>query len=122
MPQIIDLTTFTDQRGYLTVIENILPFSINRIYYIYGVNNSKRGNHRHKETTQAAIAISGNCNIYIQASAYSEIEVITLNSPSKCLIIMPTDYHWMDSFSSDCVLLVLASHNYDPDDYIFEPY
>ena len=47
MAHIIDLKTFTDKRGNLTVIEKVIPFDIKRVFYIYGVDDSKRGGHRH---------------------------------------------------------------------------
>jgi hypothetical protein len=37
-------------------------------------------------------------------------------------MIEPEDFHWMDQFSPDAILMVLASEYYDPKDYIFEPY
>ena len=40
MAHIIDLKTFTDDRGNLTVIEKVIPFDIKRIFYIYGVDDS----------------------------------------------------------------------------------
>ncbi|RYE57125.1 MAG: WxcM-like domain-containing protein, partial [Sphingobacteriales bacterium] len=33
MAQILDLKTFTDSRGNLTVIEKVIPFDIKRIFY-----------------------------------------------------------------------------------------
>jgi len=45
-----------------------------------------------------------------------------LNSSDKCLILEPEDWHVMDSFTSDSILMVLANEYYDADDYIFEPY
>ena len=40
MAELIDLKTYTDQRGNLTVIEKVIPFDIKRIFYIYGVDDS----------------------------------------------------------------------------------
>jgi dTDP-4-dehydrorhamnose 3,5-epimerase-like enzyme len=120
MGEIIKLTTFRDHRGSLTVLEKILPFEIKRIFYIYGVDNSIRGGHRHKKTIQAVICISGSC-IIENNNGISKSEV-TLDSPEKCLILNPEDYHYMHSFSENSILLVLASENYDPSDYIFEDY
>jgi len=57
MAILLDLKTFTDARGNLTVIEKVLHFEIKRIFYIYGVDNSIRGGHRHRRTYQAAIAL-----------------------------------------------------------------
>lgn len=119
MARIIDLPTFKDDRGNLTVIEKILPFEVKRVYYIYNAKG-KRGGHRHKETTQALIAVSGSCTIYCN----DNIQEITFNldNPNKCLILESKDWHTMDDFSSDCVLLVLSSHLYDVNDYIDDEY
>jgi hypothetical protein len=119
MPNIINLSTFTDARGNLTVIEKVLPFEIKRVFYIYGVNDSTRGNHKHKKTIQAAIAIQGSCDILVKQG--NNDLVFNLNTPSKCLILNPDDFHWMDNFTEDCILMVFASEYYDPNDYIFEP-
>lgn len=40
MAYLIDLRTFSNARGNLTVIEKIIPFDIKRIFYIYGVDDS----------------------------------------------------------------------------------
>ena len=64
MAYLIDLKTFTDKRGNLTVIEKTIPFDIKRIFYIYGVDESVRGGHRHKTTVQAAICLQGSCRIH----------------------------------------------------------
>lgn len=120
MPHLINLSTFTDSRGNLTVIEKVLPFDIKRVFYIYGVNNSLRGNHRHKKTIQAAIAIKGSCDIFVQEKG-SDL-VFNLNDPSKCLILNPEDFHWMDNFTNDCILMVFASEYFDKNDYIYERY
>jgi len=122
MPSLIDLKTFTDSRGNLTVIEKVIPFDIKRVFYIYGVDDSERGYHRHRKTIQAAIAIQGECCIVNQSGKGLPMEQYFLNSPSKCLIIYPKDFHWMKKFSKDCILMVFASEYYDVDDYIYEPY
>lgn len=119
MAAILDLPTKTDQRGSLTVIEKILPFEIRRVYYIWGNSgNFSRGGHSHLETSQALIAVSGRCSIGLRRMGYSS-EFI-LESPDKCLLLEPEDWHSMYNFSSDCVLLVLASKEYDPEDYVTE--
>lgn len=122
MAHIIDLKTFTDTRGNLTVIEKVLPFDIKRVFYIYGVDNSIRGHHRHKKTIQAAISLQGECRIMSQRDIDSAVEKFILNSPSQCLILGPNDYHWMENFSKDCILMVFASEYFDANDYIYEPY
>jgi dTDP-4-dehydrorhamnose 3,5-epimerase-like enzyme len=120
MAKIIDLKTFTDSRGNLTVIEKIIPFEIKRIFYIYGVDNSIRGGHRHHKTVQAAICIKGACTIYNNDG--STQEEFKLDQPDKCLILEPKDWHRMYNFTPDAILMVLASEYFDQSDYIFKEY
>jgi hypothetical protein len=116
----LDLQTFTDKRGNLTVIEKVIPFAIKRIFYIYGVDGSVRGGHRHRKTIQAAICIQGECKIYNNDN--SKEEIFHLDKPNKCLILETLDWHKMYEFSPDAILMVLASEDFDEADYIFEPY
>ena len=120
MPEIIQLNSFSNKRGALTVIEKIIPFDIKRVFYIYGVDDSVRGMHRHHKTIQAAICISGSC--IISNDNGNEKKEFLLDSPDKCLLLYPEDYHWMHKFTKNAILLVLASEYFDPQDYIYEPY
>ena len=119
MAHLLNLPTFKDSRGNLTVIEKILPFEIKRTYFIYEVTN-KRGGHRHKKTIQAFVCIGGSCEVYVNDGANKEI--FLLDSPDKCLIVEPKDWHTMDNFSDGVILLVLASEFYDHHDYIEKEY
>ncbi len=120
MADFITLKTFIDQRGNLTVIEKVIPFEIKRIFYIYGVDDSVRGKHRHHKTIQAAFCIKGECKIFSNDGVCNQ--VFHLNTPDKCLIINPADWHYMYEFSEDAILMVLASEYFDINDYIFENY
>lgn len=120
MTKLINLRTFTDIRGNLTVIEKVIPFNILRIFYIYGVDDSIRGGHRHYKTIQAAICIRGSCKIFSDNG--QKTEEYLLDHPGKCLIIEPEDWHTMYSFTEDSILMVLASEYFDENDYIFEKY
>ena len=120
MAYLIDLKTFTDKRGNLTVIEKVIPFNVKRIFYIYGVDDSKRGGHRHLKTIQAAVCIKGSCTIYNNDG--KKEENFQLDKPNKCLIVGPDDWHSMYNFTPDAILMVLASEYFEEADYIFEPY
>lgn len=120
MASLISLKTFTDKRGNLTVIEKIIPFEIKRIFYIYGVDESIRGGHRHHKTKQAAICIKGRC--IISNNDGEKKEEFILDSPDKCLILEPKDWHEMHHFTPDAILMVLASEYFEEKDYIFEKY
>jgi dTDP-4-dehydrorhamnose 3,5-epimerase-like enzyme len=120
MAHLLDLQTFTDKRGNLTVIEKVIPFDIKRIFYIYGVDDSIRGGHRHVKTVQAAICLKGSC--IISNNNNEKEEEFVLDSRDKCLILETKDWHQMHGFTEDAILMVLASEFYTPGDYIYEEY
>lgn len=123
MAKLIELPNYQDERGNLTVLDNIsklLPFTVNRVFYIYNVDDSIRGGHRHHITRQAAICIKGSCIVSNNNSVVKED--FLLDSPSKCLILEPADWHQMHNFTPDAIFLVFASHSFNPKDYIYEPY
>ena len=120
MAKLIQLNTFESDAGDLTVFEKILPGEIKRVFYIRGKEGHERGGHRHLNTWQALVCISGGCRVFVdngknQASFY-------LDSPEKCLLLAPEDWHVMDEFTESSILLVLANTQYEKDDYVFEPY
>jgi dTDP-4-dehydrorhamnose 3,5-epimerase-like enzyme len=120
MAHLINIQTFKDSRGILTVLDNIVPFEIKRLFYIYSVDHSQRGGHRHRGTYQAAICIKGSCKITNNNG--QETTIFDLDTPETCLMLNPEDWHVMHAFSTDAILLVLASTPFDPLDYIYEPY
>jgi hypothetical protein len=71
-------------------------------------------------TYQALIAIAGSCRIFVDSNDIQE--EYYLDSPEKCLLLAPEDWHTMNQFHNDTILLVVANTLYDPNDYIFEPY
>jgi len=115
----LDLPTFEDERGNLTVVENVLPFDIKRFYHIYDVT-SQRGGHRHIKTVQALICLNGSCDVYVNNG--NEETTFSLTSPTQSLILQPEDWHTMDAFTEGSTLMVFASENFDKTDYINEKY
>lgn len=116
---LIEFKTLGDDRGSLISLEQNknIPFEIKRIYYIFGTKeNVSRGFHAHRNLEQVAICLSGSCRFILDNG--KEKDEITLNSPAKGLYI--NNYIWreMHDFSSDCVLVVLASEHYMESDYI----
>lgn len=120
MAYLVNVPSHKDHRGSLHVLEKIVPFDIKRVYFIHGVPGHPRGGHRHKTSVQALICVAGSCSIY-NHDGNSE-ETFQLNSPDQCLIVEPKDWHIMQDFSKNAVLLVLASTPYDVNDYIDTPY
>lgn len=115
----IDFPIIGDERGNLVALEgnNNIPFDIKRVYYLFGMDpNLPRGFHAHQELVQVAICLKGHCSILMDDG--NKQEVVTLNSPSRGLVINAMQWHEMKDFSEDCVFMVLASDTYKEDDYI----
>lgn len=111
--------THGDARGDLVAIEEFkdIPFSVKRIYYMYGVGeNVTRGYHAHKELEQLLICIHGSCRVRIDDG--EEEQIVLLDKPNEGLYVANNMWREMFDFSSDAVLLVLASQLYDEADYI----
>jgi hypothetical protein len=117
-----DLETYsTPVRGSLTVVESGhgIPFTISRIFYIYGATpNCERGAHAHHDTWQAFIAIKGSFSLELTDSR--ESRQFALKDPNRALYVPPMIWARLHHFSSDAVCLVLANSLYDPADYIRE--
>lgn len=115
----IELNVLGDARGSLVALEqgNGIPFPLKRAYYIFANKmNISRGFHAHKKLKQVAICVSGKCRLILDNGQTRE--EVWLDSPTKGLIISNMIWREMYDFSHDCVLLVLASENYDENDYI----
>lgn len=108
-----------DSRGQLVAIEENkdIPFKIKRVYYIYNADsNIRRGFHAHKKLEQILICVHGSCKIHLD-NGFETAEVV-LNKPFEGLYLNSNIWREMYDFSSDAVLLVLASELYDESDYI----
>lgn len=117
----IELPKKIDHRGNLTFIESSqhLPFNIQRVYYLYDVpSGSERAGHAHKQLQQLFIAISGSFDIVLSDGKKSK--TFHLNRPYQGLYVCPMIWRVVNNFSSGSVCLVLASLNYDENDYYRE--
>lgn len=117
--ELIQLPMHSDERGDLTVLENQIPFSVKRIFWITN-SNATRGGHRHIETQQALCCLSGKCAVHINDGIKQSVQ--TLASPREILLVEPHEWHTMQFYDKSTVLLVLASHAYNKADYIYDPY
>ena len=105
--------------GGLSFIESLrdIPFEIKRIYCIYQTEaNQHRGFHAHKKNWQLLFCPYGSIDIVLDDGI--ETETVSLDSPSKGLILHPGLWREMIWKFDDSVLCVAASEYYDPDEYI----
>ena len=117
--QWINFPSLGDERGSLVALEGAktVPFEIKRVYYIFGTQPGvARGFHAHRKLRQVAVCVTGKCRMVLDDG--EKREEAWLDSPNKGLVINEMVWREMHDFSSDCVLLVLASEHYDESDYI----
>jgi dTDP-4-dehydrorhamnose 3,5-epimerase-like enzyme len=116
---IVNIPTHGDDLGLLGVLEAnaTVPFDIKRVYFIYGVPlGISRGSHGHKELQQLIVPVSGSFDVVLHDGSIEK--TFTLDSPAKGLLLEPGLWRNLINFSEDAVCMVLASHDYNEDDYI----
>jgi hypothetical protein len=107
-----------DLRGSLTAAEfSSLPFAPRRLFTVYDVpSETVRGSHAHRTCSQLLICTLGAVSCLVDDG--SAREEIRLARPDVGLHIAPMIWGTQWRYTRDAVLLVLASHPYDADDYI----
>lgn len=108
-----------DDRGQLVALEEYIdiPFEIKRVYYMYDtLEGVIRGGHAHKSLEQILVCVHGSCKVRLD-NGY-EKKIVPLERPYEGLYISHDMWREMYDFSSDAVLIVLASKIYDEQDYI----
>ena len=116
---LIELPRIKNRSGNISVVENNkeIPFITKRIFYLYDIpGGESRGAHAHKECHQFLIAASGSFEVKLNDGKV--IKTVMLNQPYKGLHIPPGIWASEVNFSSGSICLVLASHNYEENDYI----
>jgi len=117
--KIIQLPKVHATSGNITSINNGLdiPFDVKRVFYIYDIPSGEdRGAHAHKECHQLLVAISGSFEVEVFDGKNKGC--FFLNQPNLGLHIPPRIWASEVNFSGGGICLVLASHEYDSEDYI----
>lgn len=120
MAYLLKLPQHSSERGDLTVIEQVLPGKLKRIFYITNADGATRGGHRHHKAWQALICIQGSVDVSVAAKTQSCF--FALDSPTQCLILEPDDWHELENFRDSAIVLVVSNEYYDANDYIYERY
>lgn len=116
---VIQFADMGDERGKLVVIEGgqEIPFDIKRVFYIYESDSTVvRGQHANRESQFFLINVAGQSKVRITDG--TEEYIVELNKPMMGVYIPKMIWKDMYDFSSDSVLLVLASTHYSGKEYI----
>lgn len=114
-----DLKINSDNRGNLVAIEGMknIPFEIKRLFYIYGNQDAlPRAGHANRQNEQVLICLNGSCRIFLDDGIRKKHFII--NRPEQAFYIGKNVWVKIDEFSEGCILLVLASREYDPEDQV----
>ena len=110
-----------EARGNLTVgeIGKGLPFVPRRFFVISSVPGEDiRGEHAHRELHQLLLCLAG--SVVVDVDDGERRRTVVLDCPQVGLHLEPMVWASQHQYTADAVLLVLASREYDPADYIRE--
>ena len=116
---ILQFADLGDERGKLVVIEGnqAIPFDIKRVFYIYDSDSTVvRGQHANRESEFVLINVAGHSKVRITDG--KEELIVKLDKPMMGVYLPKMIWKEMYEFSSDSVLLCLASTHYDGSEYI----
>lgn len=113
------LRAVSDMRGSLSVgeFERDIPFTPKRYFLVYGVPTAEtRGEHAHLKCHQFLIAVNGSARVV--ADDGDTRQEFALDRNNLGLYLPPMTWGIQYRYSHNAVLLVFASDNYDPNDYV----
>jgi UDP-2-acetamido-3-amino-2,3-dideoxy-glucuronate N-acetyltransferase len=117
--ELYELPEVHERRGDLSVAEfdQDLPFAPKRYFLVHNVPvDEVRGQHAHRVCEQFLICVSG--SVTVELDDGQSREEIRLDAPNLGLYVPPRIWAAQRDFSAGGVLLVFASHAYEPKDYI----
>ena len=119
MIQLIELPKILDERGNLSFFEsgNFIPFSIERVYWIYDVpGGEQRGAHAYKTLQEFIVALSGSFDVVLHDGKSQK--KFTLNRSYYGLYVPPGVWRHLENFSTNSLALIAADKPYDEQDYM----
>jgi hypothetical protein len=116
-PDLIKFKEVIDSTGSLVVVQNDLPFDINRVFWIFDVEEGGvRGNHANISTQKVVICIKGWVEVELESPDGVKSNYVLQNKDEGLLI--PSLYWNKIKFHDKAVIICIASGNYNEQDYI----
>ena len=116
---LVDIPTFTDERGAISVMDKELPFEVKRVFWLHHIKEGKdRGAHALLDSEEIMIAIHG--SFVVDLDDIETKTSVLLDNPGKGLIIRPGIWFRTHSYNDDGVSLILASEEYARDKYTYD--
>jgi dTDP-4-dehydrorhamnose 3,5-epimerase-like enzyme len=117
--QLRRIRSAVDLRGSLVAADfsSDLPFVPRRVFTVFDVpTKDVRGEHAHRECQQFLLCVAGSVSCVVDNGTMRQ--EFRLSQPDVGLYVPAMVWGSQYNYSSDAVLLVFASHEYDAGDYI----
>ncbi len=117
--KLIDLPKIPDDRGNLSFFENEkhIPFSIQRVYWIYDVpGGEQRGGHAYRSMQEFIIALSGSFDVVLFDG--KEEKKFTLNRSYYGLYVPEMIWRSMENFSTNALAFTATDQSFSEAEYI----
>ena len=116
---LVDVPTFTDERGAISVLDKELPFKVRRVFWLHHIQEGKdRGAHALLDSSEIMMAVHGSFIVDLD-DTINKTSVL-LDAPSKGLMIRPGVWFRTHSYKEDGVSLILAEEEYARDKYTYD--
>ena len=116
---LVNVPTFTDERGAICVLDKELPFLVKRVFWLHHVKDGKdRGAHALLDSSEIMVAVHGSFIVDLDDTECKTC--VLLDDPSKGLVIKPGVWFRTHSYKEDGVSLILAEEVYARDKYTYD--
>lgn len=117
--KLIDIPTFTDERGAISVMDKELPFEVKRVFWLHHIAEGKdRGAHALLDSEEVMVAVHGSFVVDLDDTVNKTS--ILLDNPNKGLMICPGIWFRTHTYQDDGVSLILASEEYSRNKYTYD--
>ena len=115
---LVDVPTFTDERGAISVLDKELPFPVRRVFWLHHIQEGMdRGAHALLDSSEIMVAVHGSFIVDLDDTINQTS--ILLDDPSKGLVIKPGVWFRTHSYKEDGVSLILADEEFSRDRYTY---
>ena len=116
---LVDVPTFTDERGAISVMNKELPFQVKRVFWLHHIVEGKdRGAHALLDSNEIMVAVHGSFEVELDDTV-NKVSIL-LDDPSKGLVIRPGVWFRTHSYKDDGVSLIIAEEEYARDKYTYD--
>ena len=116
---IIDVPSFTDQRGSISVLDKELPFAVKRVFWLHHIlDGMERGAHALLDSSEIIVSVHGSFVVDLDDS--DNKKSVLLDNPCRGLIIRPGIWFLTHNYADDGVSLILAEEEYAREKYTYD--